>query len=142
MDESNLEWRPLIDTKFFVPRLPQRLFVRSRLLPLLDESLQHKLTLVSAPAGYGKTTLLVAWLQARPKDAPRAAWLSLEPGDNDPLRFWAYVLTALDRSSPGSATQALSALRAGLAPPFETALASLINTLAAQAARGASLGRD
>ncbi len=134
MGESDLEWGPLIDTKFFVPRLSHRLFMRSRLLPLLDESLQHKLTLVSAPAGYGKTTLLVAWLQARPKDSPPVAWLSLEPGDNDPLRFWAYVLTALDRSSSGIATQALSALRADPAPPFETALASLINTLAAQAA--------
>ena len=133
MSASDLDWGPLIDTKFLVPRLP-RLFVRSRLLPLLDESLQHKLTLVSAPAGYGKTTLLAAWLQARPKDDPRIAWLSLEPGDNDPLRFWAYVLTALDRSSPGVATQALSALRAGQVPPFETALASLINTLAAQTA--------
>ena len=88
MDESDLEWGPLIDTKFFVPRLSQRLFVRSRLLPLLDESLQHKLTLVSAPAGYGKTTLLAAWLQSRPKDNPGVAWLSLEPGDNDQLRFW------------------------------------------------------
>jgi len=134
MGESDLDWGPLVDTKFFVPRLSQRVFVRPRLLPLLDESLQHKLTLVSAPAGYGKTTLLAAWLQSRSKDVPRVAWLSLEPGDNDPLRFWAYVLTALDRSSPGVATQALSALRADPAPPFETALASLINTLAAQAA--------
>jgi LuxR family maltose regulon positive regulatory protein len=133
MDESDLEWGPLIDTKFFVPRLSQRLFVRSRLLPLLDESLQHKLTLVSAPAGYGKTTLLAAWLQSRPKDNPGVAWLSLEPGDNDPLRFWMYVLAALDRSSPDIAAQALGALRAGQAPPFETALASLINALAMQA---------
>jgi LuxR family maltose regulon positive regulatory protein len=134
MSESDLEWRPLIDTKFFVPRLSHPLFLRSRLLPLLDQSLRRKLTLVSAPAGYGKTTLLVAWLQSRPKGDPCVAWLSLEPGDNDPLRFWAYVLTALDKSSPGVATQALSALRAEPAPPFEAALAPLINALAAQTA--------
>jgi LuxR family maltose regulon positive regulatory protein len=138
MGASDFEWGPLIDTKFFVPRLPHPLFLRSRLLPLLDGSLRRKLTLVSAPAGYGKTTLLATWLQsqaqAHPKDAPRTAWLSLEEGDNDPLRFWAYVLTALDRSSPGIATQALSALHTDPAPPFETVLASLINALAAQAA--------
>jgi LuxR family maltose regulon positive regulatory protein len=134
MGESNPNWGPLIDTKFFVPRLSHPLFLRSRLLPLLDESLRRKLTLVSAPAGYGKTTLLVAWLQSRPKDNPRVAWLSLEPGDNDPLRFWTYVLTTLDRSSPGVATQALSDLRTEPAPPFETALATLINALAAQTA--------
>jgi LuxR family maltose regulon positive regulatory protein len=134
MSESDLEWGLLIDTKFFVPHSPHPLFVRSRLLPLLDESLRRKMTLVSAPAGYGKTTLLATWLQSRPKGDPRVAWLSLEAGDNDPQHFWAYVLTALDRSSPGVATQALSALRTDQAPPFETALASLINTLAAQAA--------
>jgi LuxR family maltose regulon positive regulatory protein len=133
MRESDLEWGPLIDTKFFVPRSPHPLFVRSRLLPLLAESLQHRLTLVSAPAGYGKTTLLATWLQSRPKGDPHVAWLSLEPGDNDPRRFWVYVLTALDRSRPGVATEALSALRVDQTPPFETALASLINTLAAQA---------
>jgi LuxR family maltose regulon positive regulatory protein len=136
MDEPDLDWGPLIDTKFFVPRLPQRAFVRSRLLPLLDASLQRKLTLVSAPAGYGKTTLMATWLQSYPKARPkgdlRVAWLSLEPADNDPRRFWAYVLTALDRGSPGVATQALSTLRAGEAPPFEATLASLINELAAQ----------
>jgi LuxR family maltose regulon positive regulatory protein len=134
MGESDLEWGPLIDTKFFVPRLSHPLFLRSRLLPLLDESLRRKLTLVSAPAGYGKTTLLAAWLQSRPKGDLCVAWLSLEPGDNDPLRFWAYVLTALDRSRPGVATQALSDLHAEPAPPFETALASFINALAAQTA--------
>jgi LuxR family maltose regulon positive regulatory protein len=134
MSASDLDWGPLIDTKFLVPRSPHPLFVRSRLLPLLDESLRRKLTLVSAPAGYGKTTLMATWLQSYPKGDLRVAWLSLEPGDNDPLRFWAYVLTALDRSSPGVATAALSALRAGQAPPFEAALASLINALAAQAA--------
>jgi LuxR family maltose regulon positive regulatory protein len=142
MGESNSDWGPLIDTKFFVPRLSHPLFVRSRLLPLLDGSLQRKLTLVSAPAGYGKTTLMATWLQSYPKAYPQArpqgdlrvAWLSLEPGDNDPRRFWTYVLTALDRSSPGIATEALSALRAGEAPPFEATLSSLINALAAQAA--------
>jgi LuxR family maltose regulon positive regulatory protein len=102
----------------------------------LDEGFKRKLTLVSAPAGFGKTILLSDWAQnvARPEDhrAPTpVAWLSLDGGDNDPIRFWGHVLTALDRlpALTGAATEALAMLSATPPVAIETALTALINAL-------------
>jgi LuxR family maltose regulon positive regulatory protein len=88
-------------TKFFVPVPPHALVSRPRLFSLLDEGRRRQLTLISAPAGFGKTTLLSAWTQAQPSGNPLVAWVSLDEADNDPVRFWSYVLTALDRIQPG-----------------------------------------
>src|SRR5439155_3816128 len=94
--------------------------------PRLDVRLLRKdgtgLTLVSAPAGFGKTTLVSAWA------AESAAWVSLEESDQDPVTFWTYVLTALDRVAPGVAEGALVILQAGPAP-IETILAGVLNEL-------------
>jgi ATP/maltotriose-dependent transcriptional regulator MalT len=89
--------RPLLTTKFFIPRGRQNLVLRPRLIGRLDESLERTLTLISAPAGFGKTTLIVAW--ARTLAAP-VAWLSLDEADNDPARFLSYLLGALQRVDP------------------------------------------
>jgi LuxR family transcriptional regulator, maltose regulon positive regulatory protein len=85
----------LLATKVAIPRVRAGSLVRSRLLAALDETLVRELTLVSTPAGFGKTTLLAEW--ARVAKGP-VAWLSLDPEDSDPNRFWRYVAAALDRA--------------------------------------------
>ncbi len=102
--ESHIEmkWQDqYLSTKFFVPMPPHTLIARPRLFSLLDESRQRPLTLISAPAGFGKTTLLSAWAQAQPPGNPHIAWVSFDEADNDPIRFWSYVLTALNRVQSG-----------------------------------------
>lgn len=94
-----LDWRfvtrQLLSTKIQIPPIPPRLVKRGALLNILDHSLQPniRLTLLSAPAGYGKTTLLCAWLQSR---SIPAAWLSISEGDNDPARFLRYLIAAAE----------------------------------------------
>jgi LuxR family maltose regulon positive regulatory protein len=82
----------LLRTKFYIPPLQSGLVHRPRLTHLINEGLARKLTLISAPAGFGKTTLLSEWI---PTSQRPVGWLSLEDADNDPTRFWAYFLTAL-----------------------------------------------
>lgn len=81
----------LLSTKFFIPSLRAEHIFRQRLASYFDTCLSHKLTLVSAPAGYGKTTLLSEWAKACPYPL---AWLSLDEGDNDPARFQEYLFAA------------------------------------------------
>jgi ATP/maltotriose-dependent transcriptional regulator MalT len=82
----------LLATKFYVPTSPGTLIRRPRLSTLLDESLKYPLTLISAPAGFGKTTLLSTWTQALPATQAQVAWLSLDEEENDPQLFWTYIL--------------------------------------------------
>ncbi|HEX6554834.1 MAG TPA: LuxR C-terminal-related transcriptional regulator [Ktedonobacteraceae bacterium] len=120
----------LLATKFFVPASPHALIPRQRLHALLDECLHSTVTLLSAPAGFGKTTLLSQWLQTRSSaDAP-VAWVSLDEGDNDPVRFWTYVFTALEASQPGLCTLFLSILQTSQAPPpLQSILIAFSNAL-------------
>jgi LuxR family maltose regulon positive regulatory protein len=87
---------PLLLSKLSPPRLHADLLDRSRLFALLDAGRECHLTLLSAPAGSGKTTLVCQWIAARQAslDFPPVAWVSLEASDNDPLRFWRYLITA------------------------------------------------
>ena len=124
----------LLETKFYVPRSRRGLVSRLRLSERLDRGTASKLMLVSAPAGFGKTTLLTQWLAAgpgAPADKRPAAWLSLDQGDNDPASFWAYVIAALRTTSPGVGENALALLRASGPPPVEVVLTALLNDLAA-----------
>ena len=124
----------LLETKFYVPRLRRGLVSRLRLSERLDCGTASKLMLVSAPAGFGKTTLLTAWLAAgpaAPADRRLAAWLSLDRGDNDPASFWAYVIAALRTVASGIGESALALLRAPQPPPVEAVLTALLNDLAA-----------
>jgi LuxR family maltose regulon positive regulatory protein len=116
----------LVETKFFVPHARDSAVVRPRLdAPFTS---RRRLTLVSAPAGFGKTTLVGSWLATHaPATATRTAWLSLDGGDREPETFWTYVLTALDRAAPGAGSAGLLALGAG--QPVESALASVVNEL-------------
>ena len=134
--EEEILWVPtaLLETKFYVPRPRRGLVPRPRLSERLDRGTASKLMLVSAPAGFGKTTLLTEWLAAgpaAPADERLAAWLSLDRGDNDPASFWAYVIAALRTVAPGIGESALALLRAPQPPPVEAVLTALLNDLAA-----------
>jgi LuxR family maltose regulon positive regulatory protein len=89
------------------------------------------LTLVSAPAGFGKTTILTDWLQQAPAAGGGVAWLSLDAGDNEPGSFWAYIMAALGSAVPGIGTETLSELLASTPAPSEQVLTTLVNELAA-----------
>jgi LuxR family maltose regulon positive regulatory protein len=88
---------PLLASKLAAPRMPGRVLPRPRLFALLDTGVERPVTLVAAPAGSGKTMLLGSWMSAASLPGP-VAWLSLDSGDNDPARFWTYLLAALCRS--------------------------------------------
>ncbi len=119
---------PLLKTKLFMPPLRHEAVQRPRLTARLDAGLRCALTLISAPAGFGKTTALLEWAG---RLAARVAWLSLDEGDNDAARFCAYLVAALQTVLPGIGDPALAALRSPQ-PPLETVLTGLINEIAAE----------
>jgi LuxR family transcriptional regulator, maltose regulon positive regulatory protein len=100
---------PLLAGKLGPPSMPGRVVVRPRLFALLDAGVERPVTLVAAPAGSGKTMLLTSWMAAVSPPGP-VAWLSLDPGDNEPVRFWTYVLAALCRSGAVPAERGLQTL--------------------------------
>jgi LuxR family maltose regulon positive regulatory protein len=118
---------PLLTTKLQIPRIRTDLVARARLYEAIDEGLRSKLTIVSAPAGFGKTTLLASWAQRRKQ---HTAWISLDPTDNTPAQFWSYLIGSLQSLKPGIGTTSMDLLSSGQ-QPFETVLVSLINELAA-----------
>jgi len=119
---------PLLETKLHVPRLRRGLVTRPRLSDRLSRGAESALTLVSAPAGFGKTTLLTEWLAAAPADGRSAAWLSLDQRDNDSAVFWTYLVTALQTAAHGVGAGALLLLQSPQSP-IETVLATLVNDL-------------
>jgi LuxR family maltose regulon positive regulatory protein len=120
----------LLTTKLYIPPASPRLVPRPHLIQRLEEGLHlnHRLTLASAPAGFGKTTLLSDWL--RQTDRP-VAWLSLDEGDNDPTRFLAYLVAALQGIDPAIGQTAQAELQSPEPPPMEPMLTSLVNDIAA-----------
>ena len=132
MDESPLFQDQLLATKFFIPSSSQALISRPRLIELLNLSLEYPLTLVSAPTGFGKTTLLSTWILSLQPEHPQIAWVSLDEGDNEPVLFWMYVLTALDGQQPGLCTQLIKYLQTQQVPPLRSVLQMLINRIAEQ----------
>jgi LuxR family maltose regulon positive regulatory protein len=116
----------ILHAKLMAPRLVSTLIQREELLARLDGGLSRKLTLVSAPTGYGKTALVNHWITARKIPS---AWLTLDEYDNDPVRFWTYLVTAIRTFDAGLGKAALSAL-AGSQPVFlQPILTTLINDL-------------
>src|SRR5687767_15073563 len=123
---------PILATKLYIPPPPPKVVVRTRLLERLDEGLSEgsKLTLISAPAGFGKTTLVSEWV-----DSGRmpAAWLSLDEGDSDPTRFLIYLVAALRTVAPKLGEGALNILHdmQSQPPPTESILTALLNEITA-----------
>jgi LuxR family maltose regulon positive regulatory protein len=97
----------------------------------LEQGAKRKLTLVSAPAGFGKTTLLADWAGSAAADGQPAAWVSLDQGDNNPVLFWSYVISALGMVRSGVGQGALALLGSQQASPIEWVLAGLINEITA-----------
>ena len=122
--------RPLIGTKLYVPRLRQGLVGRARLHELLDAGGQARLTLVSAPAGFGKTTLMSEWVLEAGTAGRPVAWVSLDSADNEAASFWTYVVTALQTAVTGIGVVALERL-ASAPMSVGGVLTPLLNELAA-----------
>ncbi|MEJ2262597.1 MAG: LuxR C-terminal-related transcriptional regulator [Anaerolineales bacterium] len=119
---------PLLSTKFYVPPIRPDLVPRPDLIELLERGLERKLTLLSAPAGFGKTTLLSQWIS---QSKTPFAWLSLDKDDNDRVRFLAYCIAALRRINVNVDDQLLATLQSPQQPHIETVLIPLINQIAA-----------
>lgn len=125
---------PLLRSKVQPPRLHADLIARPRLLHQLDSAYARRLTLVTAPAGFGKTTLVRQWLATRDGQAAAVAWLALDSSDNDPVRFWRYLIAAYQTIEPTWGEAALLALTTMTQLPFEpvpleTIVTALLNAL-------------
>lgn len=116
---------PLLETKLYVPRPRRSLVSRPRLQERLTRGAESRLTLLSAPAGFGKTTLLAEWLSAQQRSV---AWLSLEESDSRPSSFWTYLVAALQTAVPAIGSSALLLLRAAQVA-IRPVLAALLNEL-------------
>ena len=116
----------LLSTKLFTPPVRNNLVPRPRLVGRLNEGLEGKLTLISAPAGFGKTTLVSEWIAGC---GLPVAWLSLDEGDNDPNRFLTYLVTALQTVAANIGDGVLAVLQAPQPPSIESILTALLNEI-------------
>jgi LuxR family transcriptional regulator, maltose regulon positive regulatory protein len=121
---------PVLATKLHIPPHLSKVVNRSRLMEKLNDGFltRRNITLISAPAGFGKTTLVTEWVtsSARP-----AAWLSLDESDNDPARFLIYLISALQTLSPGLGAGLLDVLQSSQPSPIESLLTALLNEIEA-----------
>jgi LuxR family transcriptional regulator, maltose regulon positive regulatory protein len=141
---------PILATKLYIPPSRPNVVLRLRLIERLNQGLQHKLTLISAPAGFGKTTLLSEWVASlnfevsvlsselaihsqfitqNSKLKTPVAWLSLDEGDNDPTRFLAYLVAALQTIASTIGAGVVGVLQAPQPPPTEAILTALLNDI-------------
>jgi LuxR family maltose regulon positive regulatory protein len=116
----------LLTTKLNIPQLNINLVTRPRLYERLDEGVRCKLTLISAPTGFGKSTLVTGWLSERDQ---HIAWLSLDQGDNDPVRFWSYLIAAIQTIHQEIGVEALQIVSALQMRNTEPVAISLINDI-------------
>jgi len=129
----------ILTTKLSIPPRRPDWVARPRLIERLDQGLNHKLTLISAPAGFGKTTLIASWLHnlsERQQLAPRVAWLSLEEDDNDPARFLTHFIAALQKIDRAAGQTARQFLETPHIPQLNHLMTLLINDLAALPQQG------
>src|SRR5947207_6357931 len=119
----------ILATKLYIPRLRPNVVLRPRLLERLNEDLHRKLTLIAAPAGFGKTTLVSAWVEGIERPRARTAWLSLDEGENDPARFLTYLVAALQTIAATIGEGVLGALQSPQPPPTVSILTALLNDI-------------
>src|SRR5438270_10091667 len=119
---------PILATKLYLPRLRPNVVSRPRLIERLNEGLHRNLTLIAAPAGFGKTTLISQWVASCDR---QVAWLSLDEGDSDPTRFLTYLVAALQTIAPTIGEGVLGALQSPQPPPPEAMLTALLNEITA-----------
>ena len=119
---------PIISTKLYMPPARSNVVLRPRLIERLNEGLHRKLTLISASAGFGKTTLVSEWLAGCKQ---QAAWLSLDEGDNDPTIFLTYLVAALQTIAANIGEGVLAVLQSPQPPATETILTALLNEITA-----------
>src|SRR5512135_409001 len=120
---------PILATKLYIPPPRPGIVPRPRLVERLNEGLAagRKLSLISAAAGFGKTTLVSEWVAGCKRPV---AWLSLDEGDNEPTSFLMYLVAALKRVAPHIGTGVLGALQSPQPPPIESLLTTLLNEIA------------
>ena len=116
----------ILATKLYVPPPRPKVVLRPNLIERLNEGLHRKLTLISAPAGFGKTTLVSEWVACCQRPV---AWLSLDEGDNDPARFLTYLVAALQTVEPNIGAGILNVLQSPQPPPTESILTTLLNEI-------------
>ncbi|MBS1251661.1 MAG: HTH-type transcriptional regulator MalT [Anaerolineales bacterium] len=161
LSSSTSQRLSLLTTKLYIPPTRPDFVSRPRLIERLNAGMTCKLTLISAPTGFGKTTLLSEWIKGRLEigdrrlgssethqspisdyqpfgyaqdKPPKFAWLSLDEGDNDPVRFLAYFVTALQTIEANIGDTPLAGLQSAQPPPLETLLTGVINEIAAVSA--------
>ncbi len=117
---------PILATKLYLPPLRPDVVSRPRLLERLNGGLHRKLTLIAAPAGFGKTTLLSAWVAGCDR---QVAWLSLDKGDSDPTLFLTYLVAALQTIAPDMGVGVLGVLQSPQPPPLASILTALLNEI-------------
>src|ERR1700674_734270 len=117
---------PILVTKLYIPRLRPNVVSRPRLLARLNEGLHRKLTLIAAPAGFGKTTLVSAWVAGCDR---QVAWLSLDKAESDPTLFLTYLVAALRTIAPDIGVGVLGVLHSPQPPPTASILTALLNEI-------------
>ena len=117
---------PLLATKLHIPEPRLELVPRTALIERLNNGIRHKLTLISAPAGFGKTTILSEWI-----DQPQlpVAWISLDKSDNDPVHLIRYAIAALQKIKPKIGETALNLLQLPQPPPYDAIIFNLVHEI-------------
>ncbi len=119
--DASVQFEPLLMSKLQLPHIQKSLLRREQLLQTLDKSLDYRLTVISGPAGYGKTTAVAQWVTERRalQDFPYVSYIALDEDDNDPIRFWRYIIAAFQQFQADFGKEVLELLRANRLPPFK-----------------------
>ena len=116
----------ILATKLYIPPARSKIVPRHRLIEQLNKGLHHRLTLISAPAGFGKTTLVSEWIVGCERPA---AWVSIDEGDGDPISFLTYLISAMQTINAGIGSEVLEVIQASQLPPIESILTTLLNEI-------------
>ncbi|WP_160497405.1 LuxR C-terminal-related transcriptional regulator [Paenibacillus dendrobii] len=116
----------VLSAKASIPLMAEKDIIRQRLMNHLDESIRCKLTLITAPAGFGKTTLVSSWIHVR---SLKAAWVSLDDGDNEWIRFWSCITEAIERCVPGFSENIMRGLQAYRSSSMEAMMSFYLNEI-------------